>query len=196
MGAVNFRNKSAKKSFGLQKYVGKKKLPVNSDLGLDRRNSFPSPFLYSNILVAFPAHAAGKIFDFDATLPFMAAQFLILMVFLDKVWFGPVGKVMSDRNRKIAAGKESLMTGTEELTSLQKEAEKILKDARIEAKAKIADARTTSNEKAEAELQAEKALIDAEIAAAVNELSTERASAQKDIDLQVSELSQYIIKKV
>merc|ERR1711976_958397 len=99
-------------------------------------------------------------------------------------------------NRKIAASKESLMTGTEELTSLQKEAEKILKDARIEAKAKIADARTTSNEKAEAELQAEKALIDAEIAAAVNELSTERASAQKDIDLQVSELSQYIIQKV
>merc|ERR1711904_149319 len=117
-------------------------------------------------------------------------------VFLDKVWFGPVGKVMSERNRKIAVSKESLVNGTEELTALQKEAETILKDARIEAKAKIADARAASNAKAESELQAEKALIDAEIAAAVNELSTERASAQKDIDSQVSELSQYIIKKV
>merc|ERR1712078_710904 len=162
----------------------------------NRRFPFHSPLLYTNILVAFPAHAAGKIFDFDATLPFMAAQFLILMVFLDKVWFGPVGKVMSERNRKIAVSKESLVNGTEELTALQKEAETILKDARIEAKAKIADARAASNAKAESELQAEKALIDAEITATINKLSTERASAQKDIDSQVSELSQYIIKKV
>merc|ERR1712124_225832 len=114
----------------------------------------------------------------------------------DKVWFDPVGKVMSERNRKIAVSKESLVNGTEELTALQKEAETILKDARIEAKAKIADARAVLNAKAESELQAEKALIDAEIAAAVNKLSTERALAQKDIDSQVSELSQYIIKKV
>merc|ERR1711985_169333 len=99
-------------------------------------------------------------------------------------------------NRKIAVSKESLVNGTEELTALQKEAETILKDARVEAKAKIADARAVSNAKAESELQAEKALIDAEIADAINKLSTERASAQKDIDLQVSELSQYIIKKV
>merc|ERR1712224_400790 len=169
MLAVNHRKTNAKNALGLQKYAGKRKeLSVNDVWSRNRRFPFHSPLLYTNILVAFPAHAAGKIFDFDATLPFMAAQFLILMVFLDKVWFGPVGKVMSERNRKIAVSKESLVNGTEELTALQKEAETILKDA----------------------------LIDAEIAAAVNELSTERASAQKDIDSQVSELSQYIIKKV
>merc|ERR1712078_753357 len=111
-------------------------------------------------------------------------------VFLDKVWFGPVGKVMSKRNHKIAVSKESLVNGTEELTALQKEAETILKDARIEAKAKISDARTILNAKAESELQAERALIDVEITATINKLSTERALAQKDIDFQVSELSQ------
>lgn len=53
----------------------------------------------SNILMALPAHAdAGKIFDFNLTLPIMAGQFLLLMVFLDKFWFGPVGKVLDERD--------------------------------------------------------------------------------------------------
>lgn len=53
----------------------------------------------SNALMALPAHAeAGKIFDFNLTLPIMATQFLLLMVFLDKFWFGPVGKVLDERD--------------------------------------------------------------------------------------------------
>ncbi len=53
----------------------------------------------SNALMALPAHAdAGKIFDFNLTLPIMAGQFLLLMVFLDKFWFGPVGKVLDERD--------------------------------------------------------------------------------------------------
>ena len=53
----------------------------------------------SNALMALPAHAeAGKIFDFNLTLPIMAGQFLLLMVFLDKFWFGPVGRVLDERD--------------------------------------------------------------------------------------------------
>lgn len=47
-----------------------------------------SSAVVANILMALPAHAeAGKIFDFNLTLPIMAGQFLLLMVFLDKTWF-------------------------------------------------------------------------------------------------------------
>lgn len=56
----------------------------------------------ANVLLALPAHAeAGKIFDFNLTLPIMVGQFLLLMVFLDKFWFGPVGKVLDERDAKI-----------------------------------------------------------------------------------------------
>ncbi len=56
----------------------------------------------ANVLLALPAHAeAGKIFDFNLTLPVMVGQFLLLMVFLDKFWFGPVGKVLDERDAKI-----------------------------------------------------------------------------------------------
>ena len=47
-----------------------------------------------NILAVLPAHAeAGKIFDFNLTLPVMATEFLLCMVFLEKTWFTPVGEV-------------------------------------------------------------------------------------------------------
>lgn len=56
----------------------------------------------SNCLAVLPAHAeAGKIFDFNLTLPIMVGQFLLLMVFLDKFWFGPVGKVLDERDALI-----------------------------------------------------------------------------------------------
>merc|ERR1711977_728045 len=147
---------------------------------ISNKSSLPLSFSIANILIALPAYSdAGKIFDFNATLPIMATQFLILMVFLDKVWFGPVGKVITKRNRKIEERKAFLATGTEELTSLQKQAETLLKEARAEAKAKILDAKAASNAKSESELADEKTRLDREIAIAVKELSDERASAQK-----------------
>merc|ERR1712060_784350 len=93
---------------------------------------------------------AGKIFDFNATLPIMAAQFIALMIFLDKNWFSPVGKVLDQRNEKVRTLLCSFNDGREELVALQTEAETILKDARTEAKAKISEAKTNSAEKAEA----------------------------------------------
>lgn len=63
----------------------------------------------SNVLLSMPAHAeAGKIFDFNLTLPIMAGQFLLLMVFLDKFWFGPVGKLLDERDKELR-GKLSLV---------------------------------------------------------------------------------------
>ena len=39
--------------------------------------------------------------DFNATLPVMMGEFLLLMVFLDKFWFGPVGKVLDERDSSL-----------------------------------------------------------------------------------------------
>jgi len=48
----------------------------------------------TNLLMVLPASAEpGKLFDFNLTLPIMAGEFLLLMVFLEKFWFTPVGKV-------------------------------------------------------------------------------------------------------
>ena len=39
--------------------------------------------------------------DFNATLPVMVGEFLLLMVFLDKFWFGPVGAVLDARDKEL-----------------------------------------------------------------------------------------------
>ena len=57
----------------------------------------------TNAIVALPSFAGepGKIFDFNLTLPIIAAEFLLLMVILDKTVFGPVGKALDDRGKLI-----------------------------------------------------------------------------------------------
>ena len=56
----------------------------------------------ANAIMAMPAHAdAGKIFDFNLTMPLMAGQFLLLMVFLDKTWFTPVGNLLEERDLEL-----------------------------------------------------------------------------------------------
>ena len=56
----------------------------------------------ANVLTVLPAHAdAGKIFDFNLTLPIMVVEFLLLMVFLEKSWFTPVGNNLDARDKYI-----------------------------------------------------------------------------------------------
>jgi type II secretory pathway component PulM len=41
--------------------------------------------------------------DFNLTMPVMAGEFLLLMVFLDKFWFGPVGATLDARDAELRA---------------------------------------------------------------------------------------------
>merc|ERR1719240_1936773 len=153
--------------------------------------------LLGNLLMTMPAHAgSGKVFDFNATLPIMAAQFLLLMIFLDRTWFGPVGKVLDERSAKIRTRLRSVDSGAEELESLQNEAENILKDARAEAQATISESKNKAASEAQIELAAKKSKLDADLALAVKELDSETSDVQKALDEQVSALSKDIIKKV
>merc|ERR1711904_439290 len=148
-------------------------------MGTHNKSSYLKSILALNLLSTSPVFAeAGKIFDFNATLPIMAAQFIALMVFLDKNWFSPVGKVLDQRNKKVRILLCSFNDGREELIALQTEAENILKDARAEAKAKISEAKANSAEKAEAKLATQKAKLNDELAGAIRKLETEKDAAQ------------------
>ena len=45
---------------------------------------------------------AGGLFDFNATLPLMAIQFVLLMVVLTFIFYKPVSKVLDDREMYIS----------------------------------------------------------------------------------------------
>merc|ERR1712224_1005359 len=148
-----------------------------------------------NVLLVMPAYS-GKVFDFNATLPIMAAQFILLTVFLDKTWFGPVGEVLDARDATIRNRLTSVKSGYDELEALLNTADTLLKDARADAQAEIADAKSKAAAKAEAELTSEKSKLDSELLRAMDDLKTARSSAQDDIERQVADLAEYIVKTV
>lgn len=106
----------------------------------------------ANLIMASPAFAEGKLFDFNITLPIMAGQFLLLMVFLDKSWFTPVGKVLDERDELIRSKLASVSGNTEKIAEMQAEAEKTLKGARDAATAAVNEARATTTAEQEAKL--------------------------------------------
>lgn len=100
-----------------------------------------------NALAVLPAHAeAGKIFDFNLTLPIMTVQFLLLMVFLEKTWFNPVGKALDDRDASLRSKLGSVKDNSGDLKKLQEEAEKVLREARQEAQSLIKDAKSKTQD--------------------------------------------------
>merc|ERR1711881_291801 len=112
----------------------------------------------------------------------MAVQFILLTVFLDKTWFSPVGEVLDARDATIRNRLTSMKTGYDELEALLNSADTLLKAARADAQAEIADAKSKAAAKAEAELAAEKTKLDSELVRAINDLETARSSAQDDIE--------------
>ena len=57
----------------------------------------------TNLLFLLARSASGKggLFDFNATLPLMALQILLLMVVLNAVFYTPVAKVLDERDEYI-----------------------------------------------------------------------------------------------
>ena len=49
----------------------------------------------------FLVESEGGLFDFDATLPFMALQIILLTFVLNILFYGPVTKILDDRNTTI-----------------------------------------------------------------------------------------------
>lgn len=151
----------------------------------------------ANVMTALPAHAvAGKIFDFNATLPIMVTEFLLLMVFLEKFWFTPVGDNLDQRDKYIRDKLASVKGDSTELESLQKEAESVTSKARGEAGQLIGAARTEAQKKAQEEIGQVKSKLDKELEQALSALDKERDSAVSNLDAQVDRLAGDILGRV
>ena len=88
--------------------------------------------------------AKGGLFDFDATLPLMVLQFLLLMLILNIIFYKPISKVLDMRDEYI---RNSLTTASaylvqaneltekyeQQLSIARKEAQKIIRSSQQEA---------------------------------------------------------------
>jgi len=150
----------------------------------------------ANVIMAMPSEAAGKIFDFNLTLPIIATEFLLLMLVLDNVWFKPVGKVLDERDAKIRSKLTEMKDNSAEIQRLQDEAESIIGEARKEAQDAIAQAKAEAESQCAAKLAEAKGKVDQELEQAVAALQAQKEASMAGVDEQVKKLSDEIVSKL
>ena len=139
---------------------------------------------------------AGGLFDFNATLPLMAIQFLLLTVVLTFVFYKPVSKVIEDRETYI---NDNLTTASEKLIKadeLYNEYDEQLKTARVNAQAIIAKSEKEAKDTVALEITQARQDAATLIEKTNRELETQKSLALQQLETQVDELSQLIKEKL
>lgn len=136
------------------------------------------------------------MFDFDATLPLMALQFLLLAALLNVIFYKPITKVLDDRTNYIRTNKTDArdrLAKTEQLAAQYKQQ---LKEARKQAQSVITtaqgEAQIIANQKvAEAQKEAQSQREQAQ-----QEIDKQKIEAMRSLEQQVEALSRQIMDKL
>ena len=136
------------------------------------------------------------MFDFDATLPLMAVQFLILMILLNQIFYKPLGQAIDLRTEYIRKNQADAKERLSKARELAKQYEKELATARRKSQQIIADAQAEAKKIAEEKIaEAQKEAI-AKKEAAAQEIENEKQQALATLEQQVDDLSRQILEKL
>ena len=139
---------------------------------------------------------AGGLFDFNATLPLMAIQFILLTVVLTFVFYKPVSKVLDERenyiNGNLTQASEKLLTADE----LYKKYDEQLKAARVNAQSIVAQSEKEAKDIVAEEITQARTDAAKLIEQTNKELEAQKSLALEKLETQVDELSQLIKEKL
>jgi len=125
------------------------------------------------ISLIFFGASEGGLFDFDATLPLMAVQVVVLTFILNALFFKPVGQVVEEREGFVTTSLSEAKQKLAEAQRLDSELKKQLKQARQAAQQVINEAEQDSDK-----------LYREALALATAEANTSREEARREIDSQ------------
>ncbi|KAL3497352.1 hypothetical protein ACH5RR_040084 [Cinchona calisaya] len=181
------------------------KLPLSNIPKLPLRlHSLPtksiSVILAASLAMAPPSMAAeiekASLFDFNLTLPIIAAEFLFLMVALDKIYYTPLGKFMDERDAAIREKLGSVKDTSEEVKQLEDQAAAIMRAARAEISAALNKMKKETQLEVEQKLAEGRKKVEAELQEALASLEKQKEDTIKALDSQIAALSDEIVKKV
>lgn len=136
------------------------------------------------------------MFDFDATLPLMALQFLLLAALLNAIFYKPLTKSLDDRDNYIRTNKVDAEERLAKAKRVTQDYETQLANSRKQSQALIVAARE-EGQKVYAEKIAE---AQKEAAAkreqASREIEQQKQEAFRSLQQQVDELSRQILSKL
>jgi len=146
--------------------------------------------------IAAIAEGAGGLFDFNATLPLMAIQFILLTVVLTFVFYKPVAKVLEERETSISSNLAEASDKLLKADELYQQYDEQLKTARTSAQSVIAEAEKEAKEIVASEINQARQDAAKLIQQTNKELEAQKSLALEKLETQVDELSQLIKEKL
>ncbi|GAA6622305.1 F0F1 ATP synthase subunit B' [Scytonema sp. NUACC26] len=136
------------------------------------------------------------MFDFDATLPVMALQFLLLAALLNVIFYKPLTKALDDRENYIRTNNLEAKERLAKAERLTKDYEQQLADARRQAQSVVAQAQAeaqkiTAEKVAEAQKEAQ-----AQREQVAQDIDQQKQEAMRSLEQQVDALSRQILDKL
>jgi len=142
------------------------------------------------------AEAEAGLFDFDATLPLMAVQFLILVAILNATFYKPLGKAIDDRDEYVRGNEATARDRLEEVRQATEQYERELAETRKQAQAIVADARDAANKIAAQNLSEAQTEAIRKREAAAAEIEQQKQTAFESLQGQVDALSRQMLEKL
>lgn len=118
----------------------------------------------------------------------MAGEFLLLMVFLEKTWFTPVGKVLDERDALIREKLGSVKDNTGDVDKLIMEAEGMLKEARSAVSNEVTGKKNAKQAELDSIYNSAKSKIQSETETAIAVLEKESGAMLATLDAQVRDV--------
>lgn len=142
------------------------------------------------------SEGAGGLFDFNATLPLMALQFILLTTVLTFLFYKPVAKVLEDREAYISGNLADASEKLIKADELYKQYDEQLKTARVNAQSVVANSEKEAKEIVASEISAARADAVKLIDQTNKELEAQKSIALQKLETQLDELSQLIKEKL
>jgi len=146
-------------------------------------------------LVLFGA-TEGGLFDFDATLPLMAVQVVILTFILNSLFFKPVGKVVEEREGYVTTSRVEAKEKLAQVESLEADLKNQLKEARQAAQKVINEAEEDSENLYREALALATAEANASREEARKEIDSQRESALNQLKVEANQLGELIVERL
>jgi F-type H+-transporting ATPase subunit b len=116
------------------------------------------------------------MFDFDATLPLMALQFLVLVAILNAVFFKPMMKALDERNDYIRRNQVEAEERLSKADNLAKQYQEELAETRRQSQSVVAAAQAEAQK-----------MVATQVAEAQEQARLQREQAQQELDQQKQE---------
>ena len=130
----------------------------------------------------------GGLFDLDATLPLVAAQFVLLTVLLNTILYSPLLNIIEERKEYILNNLSKASEILAEASTLTKQYEQQLTSVRKEAQLEITNSQKIHKEILETELNISQKYIDNLLDTITKDLLTKKESALNNLDEIVQSL--------